>query len=272
MPELARPDAHVGQRTRQHPAQRAGSKAGWADRPFCSRVLAGQNSLSQIIRRSNLVLLFGKNQNHLNTNPMNEYDDPYSTFSLEQRFKETGSLVEHIMIMADFLEFQVNRIIDAGENDSVFPGMVRKANFTPEQRFGYAMGRTSIFLSLDGEWGESIEYFIGRINEIYALRRQLPTLSQADLEARVKRLYHVNKGDEEKWEVITTVIASFKEVPGNADELLPTDLFDRFAVPIYDFLIDFTDGFLQIISDFMKDPDAKPDAGEPIDLEDEGEG
>ncbi len=203
---------------------------------------------------------------------MNEYDDPYSTFSLEQRFKETGSLVEHIMIMADFLEFQVNRIIDAGENDSVFPGMVRKANFTPEQRFGYAMGRTSIFLSLDGEWGESIEYFIGRINEIYALRRQLPTLSQADLEARVKRLYHVNKGDEEKWEVITTVIASFKEVPGNADELLPTDLFDRFAVPIYDFLIDFTDGFLQIISDFMKDPDAKPDAGEPIDLEDEGEG
>lgn len=198
---------------------------------------------------------------------MNEFDNPYSIFALEQRFRETGSLIEHVLIMADFLEYQVNRIITSEEPNDGFAGMVRKANFTSDQRLGYAIGCASTILSMEGEDGDSLAYFIGRINEIYSLRRLLPTLSEPELEARVKRLYHVKKGDEKNWAVITTVIEAFNDVPGNPVDLPAVELFDHLAMPIYDFMIDFADEYQRVIKDLDLEAGEDADDGELMDLE-----
>ena len=116
---------------------------------------------------------------------MTEFDNPYGVFALGQRFKETPSLTEHLLIMADFLEYQVNRMVCAGTPGNWLSQMAGNVNFSSEQRLSFAVGCASGVLALDDE---SLVYFLGRINEIYALRRMLPTLGQADLEARVKRL------------------------------------------------------------------------------------
>ncbi len=192
---------------------------------------------------------------------MSEFDNPYGVFALEQRFKETGSLIEHLLIMADFLEYQVNQIICAEFPDNRLLGIAQKANFSPEQRLSFAVGCVSTVLSLDDLDGDAVVYFLGRVNEIYTLRRMLPTLGQADIEARVKRLYHVNKGDEESWKIITTVIEAFNDVPGNPSDLPATDLFDRFAIPIYNFMIDFVDEYQGVINDLKLESGGSDDGG-----------
>jgi len=165
----------------------------------------------------------------------------YTLELLEKRLNESDSLVEHIMIACDLIEYQVSRMINAAlgkEN-------VKELNFSPEQRFSYALAASSALGMPGFNCSASTYYFWGRLNEVYNLHRMLPNLTPVELEERVKRLYHVGKFDKnnKNWQGIITLINAINDSKDDY-EVEAVDLWDPFVMTLYSYLLNFADGFV----------------------------
>jgi len=171
-------------------------------------------------------------------------ENPYTVELLKSRLNESESLVEHILIASDFIEFQVNRMLNHSDIDMK---IVKELNFTPEQRFSYALASTFALgvQEPEGKCPEDFYYFWGRLNEVYNLRRVMRNLTPAQLDERVKRLYHVGKFDKNAkcWQAIIDLINAINESAGDYD-VEPIDLWDPFVITLYDYLLAFADGFV----------------------------
>ena len=178
---------------------------------------------------------------------MNDKINPYSVEMLEKRLTESDSLAEHIMIACDLIECQVSRMINAAlgkEN-------VKELNFSPEQRFSYALAASSALGMPGYNCSASTYYFWGRLNEVYNLRRMLPILTPVELDERVKRLYHVGKFDkyEKNWQAIIAVINFIKDSKDEY-EVEAVDLWDPFVMVLYAYLLNFADGFVSHVTGY----------------------
>jgi len=187
--------------------------------------------------------------------------NPYTVELLESRFKESDSLVEHILIACDFIEFQVNRMLS---HSGIDMKIVKELNFTPEQRFSFALA-SSFALGVqepEAKCPEDFYYFWGRLNEAYNLRRVMRNLTPAQLDERVKRLYHVGKFDKNAkcWQAIIDLINAINESAGDYD-VEPIDLWDPFVITLYDYLLAFADGFVGHVTAneiLLDEPDEQP--------------
>jgi hypothetical protein len=165
----------------------------------------------------------------------------YSLELLEKRLNESDSLVEHVLIACDLIEFQVNRMLNVTLNMKI----VKELNFSSEQRFSYALASSFALGTPDKKYPEDLYYFWGRLNEVYNLRRMMRNLTPAELEERVKRLYHVGKFDknEKNWQAIITLINSINESAGDY-AVEAVDLWDPFVLTLYSYLLSFVDSYL----------------------------
>ena len=177
---------------------------------------------------------------------------PYTVELLEKRLNESDSLTEHIMVACDLIEYQVSRMINAAlgkEN-------VKELNFSPEQRFSYALAASSALGMPGYNCSASTYYYWGRLNEVYNLRRMLPNLTPVELEERVKRLYHVGKFDkrEKTWQAIITLINAVNDSKDDY-EVEAVDLWDPFVMVLYGYLLNFADGFVAHVTGYDQPTD-----------------
>jgi hypothetical protein len=112
-------------------------------------------------------------------------DNPYTVELLESRFKESNSLVEHILIACDFYEYHVNLIL-AGEKGN--QAILNDLNISPEQKFMYAMG---IMRNFDEEDENGVCYFWGIVKSFYDLRKELHKLDAVALDKKVHELCNI---------------------------------------------------------------------------------
>ncbi|MFA7160251.1 MAG: hypothetical protein WC299_13205 [Kiritimatiellia bacterium] len=175
---------------------------------------------------------------------------------LESKLEESDSLVEHILITCDFIEFQINRMLSHSVLDME---IVRELNFSPEQRFSYALA-SGFVLGIPGEkYPADFYYFWGRLNEVYNLRRVMRNLTPEQLDERVKRLYHAGKFEENKksWQGIITLI---KTINDSADDygVKPFDFWDPFAMALCQYLVCYVDGYVDQVT--ANEASDQPDA------------
>ena len=172
---------------------------------------------------------------------MNDKINPYSVEMLEKRLTESDSLAEHIMIACDLIEHQVNRMLAVTLNMKI----VKELNFSPEQRFSYALASSLVLGTPDYKHPADFYYYWGRLNEVYNLRRMLPILTPVELEERVKRLYHVGKFDkrEKTWQAIITLINAVNDSKDDY-EVEAVDLWDPFVMTLYSYLLSYVDSLL----------------------------
>ena len=108
--------------------------------------------------------------------------NPYTVEMLESRFKESNSLVEHVLIACDFYEYHVN-IILTGEKGN--QAILNDLNVTPEQKFMYVMG---IMMNFDKEDEDGVCYIWGVVKSFYDLRKELHKLDTDALDKKVRKL------------------------------------------------------------------------------------